>query len=169
MSLLGLSTYVGDYVRVNNSLIAACGNGVTVCPLVMVPLSGVKNTRVVEQLADLDSWIMSANLPRNVGLHDSRNLLWEVLCTSASDYLERGPTSTVHYLPLSLTNPRKCRFSAGPLMGNFPVEILPLDRDAEAAIVGGLIRELNDCYCLSLPPTPALCRRNGGGKNLSVG
>ena len=104
---------------------------------------------------------MTANLPRNVGLQDSRNLLWEVLCTSTSDYLEKGPTSTVHYLPLSLTNPRKHRFSAGPLMGNFPVEILPLDCDAEAAIVGGLIRELNDCYCLSLPPNPALCCGNG--------
>ena len=46
-------------------------------------------------------------------------------------------------------------------MGNFPVEILPLDCDAEAAIVGGLIRELNDCYCLSMPPTPALCRGKG--------
>ena len=64
-------------------------------------------------------------------------------------------------MPLSLTNPRKRRFSAKPLMGNFPVEILPLDCDAEAAIVGGLIHELNDCYCLSLPPNPALCRRNG--------
>ena len=116
VSLLGLPTYTEDYVRVNNSLIAACGNGVTVCPLVMVPLSGVKNMRTVEQLADLDSWIMSANLPRNVGLHDSRNLLWEVLCTSASDYLEKGPTSTVHYLPLSLTNPHKHRFSTGPLI-----------------------------------------------------
>ena len=93
--------------------------------------------RVVKQLADLDSWIMSANLPRNVGLHDSRNLLWEVLCTSASDYLEKGPTSMVHYLLLSLTNPRKRRFSARLLMGNFPVEILLLDCDAEAAIGGG--------------------------------
>ena len=44
---------------------------------------------------------MSANLPRNIGLHDSRNTLWEVICTSASDYLEKGPTSATHYLPLS--------------------------------------------------------------------
>ena len=77
----------------NNGLIAACGNGVTICPLVMVPLSGVKNMHTIEQLAELDSWIMSANLLHNVGLHDSRNLLWEVLCTSAIDYLEKGPTS----------------------------------------------------------------------------
>ena len=161
VTLLGLSTYAEDYVRVNNNLISACGNGVTVCPLVLVPLSGVKNTRAVEQLADLDSWIMSTNLPRNIGLSDSRNLLWETLCSSASDYLEKGPTCAVHYLPLSLTNPRKRRFSAGPLVGNFPVEILPLDCDAESAIVGGLIRELNDCYCLSLPATPALCRGDG--------
>ena len=137
VSLLGLSPYAEDYVRVNNNIIAACGNGVTVCPLVMVPLSGIKNTRTIEQLADLDSWIMSANLPRNIGLHDSRNALWEVLCTSASDYLEKGPTSTVHYLPLSLTNPRKRRFAAGALVGNFPAEIMPLDCDAESVIVWG--------------------------------
>ena len=67
----------------------------------------------------------------------------------------------MHYLPLSLTNPRKRRFAAGPLVGHFPAEILPLDCDAESAIVGGIVRELNDCYCLNLPAKPALCRRNG--------
>ena len=46
-------------------------------------------------------------------------------------------------------------------MGNFPTEILPLDGDAESAIVVGLERKLNDCYCLNLPANPALCRRNG--------
>ena len=94
---------------------------------------------------------MAANLARNIGLPDSRNALWEVLCTSASDYLEKGPTSAVHYLPLLLTNPRKRRFAAGSLVGNFPAEILPLDGDPELAIVVGLVRELNDCYCLNLP------------------
>ena len=29
------------------------------------------------------------------------------------------------------------------------------------SLCGGLVRELNDCYCLSLPASPALCRRNG--------
>ena len=101
----------------------------------------------------------SVILRRNIGLPDSRNALWEVLCTSASDYLEKGPTSAVHYLLLSLTNPRKRRFAAGSLAGNFPAEILPLDGDAESAIVVGIVRELNDCYCLNLPANPALCRR----------
>ena len=106
----------------------------------MIPLSGVKSMRTIEQLADLDSWIMAANLLRNIGLPERRNPLWEVLCTSASDYLEKGLTSAVHYLPLSLTNPRKRRVAAGSLVGNFPVEILPLDGDAELAIVVGLVR-----------------------------
>ena len=57
----------------------------------------------------------------------------------------------MHYLPLSLTNPRKRRFAAGLLMGHFP---------AESAIVGGIVRKLNDCYCLNLPANPALCRQN---------
>ena len=120
VSLLGLATYAEDYVRVNNNIIAACGNGVTVCPLVMVPLSSIKNTRTIEQLADLDSWIMSANLPRNIGLHDSRNALWEVLCTSASDYLEKGPASAVHYLPLSLTKLAQAQICSRGASGEFP-------------------------------------------------
>ena len=120
VSLLGLATYAEDYVRVNNNVNAACGNGVTVCPLVMVPLSGIKNTRTIEQLADLDSWIMSANLPRNIGLHDSRNALWEVLCTSASDYLEKGPASAVHYLPLSLTKLAQAQICSRGASGVFP-------------------------------------------------
>ena len=71
----------------------------------MIPLSGVKSMRTIEQLADLDSWIMAANLPRNIGLPDSRNALWEVLCTSASDYLEKGPTSAVQCtLPAALAD-----------------------------------------------------------------
>ena len=104
---------------------------------------------------------MSANLQRNIGLPDSRNALWEVLCTSASNYLEKGPTSAVHFLPLTLTNPRQRRFAARLLVGNFPPEILPLDSDAESAIVGGLVCELNDCYCLNLPTSPALYHRKG--------
>ena len=68
LSLLGLSTYAEDYVRTNNSLISACGPNVTVCPLVAVPLSGIDNTRPIEQLANLDCWIMSGKLPCNICL-----------------------------------------------------------------------------------------------------
>ena len=46
-------------------------------------------------------------------------------------------------------------------MGNFPAEILPLDSGAESAIVVGFVRKLNDCYCLNLPASPALCCWNG--------
>ena len=60
-----------------------------------------------------------------------------------------------------MTNLRKRRFSAEVLVGHFPVEILVLDSDAEAAIVGGLVHELNYCYCLNLPASPVMCRGNG--------
>ena len=59
-----------------------------------------------------------------------------------------------------MPNPAKISLDYS-LVGNFPVEILPLDCNAEAAIVGGLVRELNDCYCLNLHTNPALCRGNG--------
>ena len=69
--------------------------------------------------------------------------------------------SAVYYLPLSLTNPRKRRFSAGRLWVTFRLRSCRWTATLKLPLWGGLIRELNDCYCLSLPPYPALCRGNG--------
>ena len=60
VSLLGLATYAEDYDCVNNNVNAACGNGVTVCPLVMVPLSGIKT---LAPLSSLLTWIAGSCLP----------------------------------------------------------------------------------------------------------
>ena len=40
--------------------------------------------------------------------------------------------------PMSLSNARKKRFSAGALTGDFPAAIDPLDSDIEGKIVSGL-------------------------------
>ena len=92
----------------------------------------------------------------NISLPETRNKLWEVLCRRASSFVETGPKGEVLYLPLSLTNPRKRRFNAGALEGPFPVKIHLLDQAMEGKIVCAITRELNDCYCLSLPADPTL-------------
>ena len=75
MLLLELTTYTEDYVRANTKLISKTGPDVTVCPLVTVPLSGIGCPHAIKELANFDSWVMSANLPRNISLPDSRNAL----------------------------------------------------------------------------------------------
>ena len=109
-------------------------------------------------MANLDSWILSAKLPRNIALSESREKFWESLCSSASAFLDQSPPCSVLYLPILLNNARKKRFSAGPLAGEVPAEIDALDCYTEFAIISRITRELNDCYCLNLPSYPSLQR-----------
>ena len=60
------------------------------------------------------------------------------------------------YLPISLNNAYKKRFSAGLLTGDFPAAINALSCNTETRIITNLKRELNDCYCLNLPVSPSL-------------
>ena len=62
LSLLGLSTYLEDLVRSCNMLIGMTGPGVTICPIVTVPLSGISETKTITDLANLDSWRAMGNL-----------------------------------------------------------------------------------------------------------
>ena len=57
----------------------------------------------------------------------SRNTLWDVICRSASSFVEVGHAGKTLFLPVSLTNLRKRRFAAGALTGELPVLVLPLD------------------------------------------
>ena len=52
-------------------------------------------------------------------------------CNYASDFLDQSPPSSVLYLPMSLNNARKKRFSASALTRDFPAAIDPLDSDIE--------------------------------------
>ena len=93
--------YTEDYVRCSGNLINLSGPGVTVCPLVQVPLSGVGCAESIRDMANLDSWILSAKLPRNIVLWKSREKLWASLCSSASAFLDQSPPCSVLYLPIS--------------------------------------------------------------------
>ena len=135
MTLLGITTYVEDLVKLSNSLISLTGPGVSICPLVNIPLSGVSDSPSIAAMANMDSWVVSNKMAPNISLPETRNKLWEVLCRSASSFVETGPKGEVLYLPMSLTNPRKRRFNAGSLEGPFPVKIYPLDETMEREIV----------------------------------
>ena len=158
LSLLGLSTYLEDLVRSCNMLIGLTGPGVTICPTVSVPLAGISKVKTITELANLDSWLTSNKMAPNVCLPVSRNILWDTLTSSASNFVELGPQGEILYLPISLTNSRKRRFAAGALKGPFPVEVQPLDSAAETGIISSLCKELNDSYCLALPAVPNLNR-----------
>ena len=125
-----------NVIRRHENLINLSGPGVTVCPLVQVPLSGVGSAESIRDMANLDSWILSAKLPRNIVLSESREKLWASLCSSASAFLDQSPPCSVLYLPISLNNKRKKRFSAGPLAGEFPAEC-----DTESAIISSITGE----------------------------
>ena len=148
--------YVEDLVKLSNTLISLTGPRVSICPLVSIPLSRVSDSSSVADTANMDSWVVSNKMAPNISLPGSRNKLWDVLCRSTSTLVETGPKGKVLFLPLSLTNPCKHRFNAGVLQGPLPVTIHPLDQDMECKVVCALTRELNDCYCLSLPTDPIL-------------
>ena len=86
LSLLGLSPYVEDLVRCCNLLISLTGPGVTICPLVPVPLSGISEIRTIVDLANFDSWLSSNKIAANFHLPSSRNIFWESLCSSSSSF-----------------------------------------------------------------------------------
>ena len=123
ISILGITTYVEDLVKLSNTLISLTSPGVSICPLVSIPLSGISNSSSVADMANMDSWVVSNKMAPKISLPESRNKLWDMLCRSASTFVETGPKGEVLYLPISLTNSRKRRFAAGALKGPFPVEV----------------------------------------------
>jgi hypothetical protein len=47
---------------------------------------------------------------------------------------------------------------SGAYAGTIPAEMLPLEPEAERALVGTLLRELNEKFCVNLDPNPSLDR-----------
>ncbi len=69
-------------------------------------------------------------------------------------YTSSAPLS----LPGGLKNPRIRPFVSGAYAGTIPAEILPLDPEEERAIVGSMLAELIEKFCVSLDPNPSLDR-----------
>ena len=98
LSILGITSYVEDLVRTTNCLINLTGPGVSVCPLVSIPLSGISDSTSIVQLANLDSWVVSNKMAPSISLPVSRDELWDVLCKSASTFVSQGPKGESLYL-----------------------------------------------------------------------
>ncbi len=69
-------------------------------------------------------------------------------------YTSSAPLS----LPCGIKNPRIRPFMSGPYAGTIPAEILPLEPEAERALVGTLLQDLNEKFCVNLDPNPSLDR-----------
>jgi hypothetical protein len=69
-------------------------------------------------------------------------------------YTSSAPLS----LPGGIKNPRIRPFLSGAYAGTIPAEILPLEPEAERALVGTLLQELNEKFCVNLDPNPSLGR-----------
>jgi hypothetical protein len=69
-------------------------------------------------------------------------------------YTSSAPLS----LPGGLKNPRIRPFMSAAYAGTIPAEILPLEPEEERAIVGSMLAELNEKFCVGLDPNPSLDR-----------
>ena len=163
LSLSGLSCYAEELVRTIRSISMSAGNGTTVIPAIHMLLGGVTCPVLIRQLLDLDSWLLSSQLPSNVTLPSTRNLVWDRI---KSDNPATGPSSLAVNelsmdLPLSVRHPRKARTVIPAPADPLPGSIAPLSLSSEIGITASLVAELNTLHCLNLSEEPEIKRDSG--------
>ncbi len=55
------------------------GPGVSVIPLLPIPVGGIGSETLIRDMMDLDSWIVSTGAGQATGLPDSRDTFWQVI------------------------------------------------------------------------------------------
>ena len=116
LSLSGLSNYAEELVKVIRSISVSAGQGTTVIPSVPLLLGGITCPVLVRLLMDIDSWILSSQLPPNLSLPVTRNLVWDkVKCDNPTTAGAATAVVTAHSLdmPISIRHPRKTRTLIG--------------------------------------------------------
>ena len=116
LSLSGLSNYAEELVKVIRSISVSAGQGTTVIPFVPLLLGGITCPVLVRLLMDTDSWILSSQLPPNLSLPVTRNLVWDkVKCDNPTTAGAATAVVTAHSLdmPISIRHPRKTRTLIG--------------------------------------------------------
>ena len=116
LSLSGLSNYAEELVKVIRSISVSAGQGTTVIPSVPLFLGGITCPVLVRLLMDIDSWILSSQLPPNLSLPVTRNLVWDkVKCDNPTTAGAATAVVTAHSLdmPISIRHPRKTRTLIG--------------------------------------------------------
>jgi hypothetical protein len=134
------------------------GPGINVIPLLPVPVGGIGSETLIRDMMDLDSWIVSTGARQAAGLPDSRDTFWRVVLEAGRGGRRVYTSSAPLSLPRELKNPSIRPFMSGAYAGTIPAEILPLGPEEERIIVGSMLAELNEKFCVGLDPNPSLDR-----------
>ncbi len=172
----GLNFYAPILVETKTRLAGRVGPGINVIPLLPVPMVGIGSETLIRDIMDLDSWIVSTGAGQAAGLPDSRDTFWRVVLEAGRGGRRVYTSSDPLSLPGGLKNPRIRPFMSGVYAGTIPAEILPLGPEEERMIVGSLLAELNEKFCVSLDTNPSLNRStlpsltgHNAGRTVSIG
>jgi hypothetical protein len=154
----GLNFYAPKLVETMTRLAGRVGPGINVIPLLPIPVGGIGSETLLRDMMDLDCWIVSTGAGQATGLPDSRDAFWRVVREEGMGGRRVYTSSAPLSLPGGIKNPRIRPFMSGAYAGTIPAEILPLEPEAERALVGSLLHELNEKFCVNLDPNPSLDR-----------
>jgi hypothetical protein len=101
---------------------------------------------------------VSTGAGQAAGLPDTRDAFWRVIREEGMGGRRVFTSSAPLSLPCGIKNPRIRPFMSGAYAGTIPAEVLPLEPEAERALVGSLLQELNEKFCVNLDPNPSLDR-----------
>ena len=112
-------------MRTIRSISVIASNGTTVIPAIPVLLGGVSCPDLVRQLMNLDSWILSSQLPANPSVPSTRSLVWAKVKADNTSGSQADPSTSEQSLdlPVSFRHPQKAR-TVKPLPANIaPVSL----------------------------------------------
>jgi hypothetical protein len=119
-------------------------------------VGGIGSETLLRDMMDLDCWIVSTGAGQATGLPDSRDAFWRVIREEGMGGRRVYTSSAPLSLPSGIKNPRIRPFMSGAYAGTIPAEILPLEPEAERALVGTLLQELNEKFCVNVDLYPSL-------------
>ncbi len=154
----GLNFYAPILVKTMTRMAGWVGPGINVIPLLPIPVGGIGSETLLRDMMDLDCWIVSTGAGQATGLPDSRDAFWRVVREEGMGGRRVYTSSAPLSLPGGIKNSRIRPFLSGAYAGTIPAEILLLEPEAERALVGALLRELNEKFCVNLDPNPSLDR-----------
>ena len=169
LARVGLTEYAPALVDTMTRLAGRAGQGVSVIPLVPVPVGGVGSETLIRDMMDLDSWILSTEAGQSASLPDSRVAFWKAVARPCGYGGNLGAHSAARILSLpgGICNPRKRSFVAGSFTTAVPVEIPPLCEDLEEHLVTAIFDELNEKFCVGLDCPPSCKRTSLPPQNVS--
>ncbi len=113
---------------------------------------------LIEDMMDLDSWIVTTGAGQATGLPYSRDTFWRVILKARREGRRVYTSSTPLSLPSGIKNPQIWPFISGAYAGTIPAEIPPLKQEEEKIIVSNLLTELNEKFCVGLDLSPSFDR-----------